>query len=181
MNKGVNKQFTTGISDSQFMLKEEEASMINFFINSFKRSKDEKKAENNTKGKSLKELIAESAREVEETKQKQKSLLDWQSLQVTVSKAERDKINVNNFGMTHYSNVKPVKKQPEEVKIGGDLGIIKEQSEETEHRTNKSRNELRARKENYELPPAPVHMSPRLSFRNNIPSNFSEMSLMQLS
>lgn len=80
------------------MLKEEEASMINFFINSFKRSKeDAKKAENNSKGKTLKELIAESAREVEETKQKQKSLLDWRSLQVTVSKAQRDELNIRNF------------------------------------------------------------------------------------
>lgn len=76
-----------------YMVAEEEASIINFYLNSLKHKRDLQKGKQGISGskggagvKTMKELIAETLKENEDRKEQLKKLLDWKSLDVTVDK-----------------------------------------------------------------------------------------------
>mmetsp|Transcript_2470 Transcript_2470/g.3796 ORF Transcript_2470/g.3796 Transcript_2470/m.3796 type:complete len:113 (-) Transcript_2470:118-456(-) len=101
------------------MLAEDEASIINFYLNSMKQKKDEKKkggvqaSQASNKGnafKSMKELIAETLRENDDRKEQLKKLIDWRSLDVVVDKQrrlERERKYLSTFKTQHNVRKKP--------------------------------------------------------------------------
>ena len=102
-----------------FLQAEDEASIINQYINSQKEKRDDKKKLNGVqqsqggKGgglKSMKELIAETLKENEDRKEQLKKLLDWTSLNVVIDKQKRmeeEKKYVNIFKTHHFNKKKP--------------------------------------------------------------------------
>lgn len=74
------------MNDVNFLLKEEEASMINFYVNSLKPEKSKEVNQSNQPGKTMKQLIEDSMLEVEDSKIKHKTLLDWSALIVEKKK-----------------------------------------------------------------------------------------------
>jgi hypothetical protein len=112
LNVQVSKHFTKWLNDARFVMKEEEAAIINYYVNSIKIHKvtrNEGIGNTNSNNKTLKELIAESKNEMEENKTKQQTLLDWSSLHVTILRDEKEKIQMKLFANQHYSNKKPKK------------------------------------------------------------------------
>lgn len=100
------------MNDARFILKEEEAAIINYYVNSIKISKvtrNDGMGNANSNNKTLKELIAESKNEMEKNKTKQQTLLDWSSLHVTIMRDEKEKQQMHLFGNQHYQNKKPKK------------------------------------------------------------------------
>lgn len=136
----VSKHFTKWLNDARFIMKEEEAAIINYYVNSIKLhkvSRNEGLGNMNSNNKTLKELIAESKNEMEENKTKQQTLLDWSSLHVTILRDEKEKMQMKLFANQHYPNKKPKKLPPGQTrnKPNQELQIIRERSfEETEHR-----------------------------------------------
>mmetsp|Transcript_13496 Transcript_13496/g.21078 ORF Transcript_13496/g.21078 Transcript_13496/m.21078 type:complete len:91 (+) Transcript_13496:1003-1275(+) len=81
-----------------FLVAEDEASIINQYVNSLKNKKEEKKKGGTTSStpaaggsavKSMKELIAETLKENDDRKEQLKKQLDWRSLDVVVDKQKR--------------------------------------------------------------------------------------------
>lgn len=82
-------------------------------------------------------MIAESKLEVEENKQKQKTVCDWNSLSALISKQEKVKIQLHNWSNMHFENKKPTKKKKDPFKAK--LGVINEQSEDTDKKPNNNK------------------------------------------
>ena len=84
--RGINEKFVKWFNDGRYILKEEEASIINQFMNSFKLKKQEKQGYSTSDAKkTMKQLIAESQMEVETKKEKLKTVLDWSSMANVIS------------------------------------------------------------------------------------------------
>lgn len=114
LNVKVSKHFTKWYNDAKFILKEEEAAIINYYVNSIKSNRGTRNTanlgQNSTANKTMKELIAESRNEMQENKEKHQTLVDWSSLHVKIMKHEKEEQQVSNFQNQHYQNKKPTKK-----------------------------------------------------------------------
>ena len=106
--------------NDHFVAIEEEAAIINYYINSQKKKKEDDDEDQLSAGasklnlnikKTMMELIAESMVEHNENTEKLKKLLDWNSLDVKISKIDKEKKQKKQFfEVMHYSQNKPKKK-----------------------------------------------------------------------